>query len=414
MPERDYNLARYYNIYMYMGNIQMVDLKGQYAKIKDETDAAVGEVMDSCGFINGPQVHLFAKELEEYTGAKHVIPCGNGTDALQIALMALLKPGDEVIVPAFTYVATAEVIGLLGMVPVMVDVSYDTFNIGDSAGRHLLNAEQMLESALTPKTKAVVPVHLFGQCADMELIMNFARKHGLYVIEDAAQAIGAEYRFGNGTVRQAGTMGDIGCTSFFPSKNLGCYGDGGALFTDDDALAERIRMIANHGQRIKYHHSIIGCNSRLDSLQAAVLRVKLRHLKEYTALRQGAAAVYDRLLAPLQPAVVLPNRDVRSTHVFHQYTLKVPGTTRNRDGAAVSVRDALKEYLSGSGIPSMVYYPLSLDEQEAFKAIAVRPVGLEISGELSKTVLSLPMHTELTVSQQECIAACCREFFKKL
>ncbi len=412
MSAHSYNPARYYNYMLYMGNIQMVDLKGQYAKIKDEIDAATREVMNSCGFINGPQVQLFAKELEEYTGAKHVIPCGNGTDALQIALMALLKPGDEVIVPAFTYVATAEVIGLLGMVPVMVDVSYDTFNIGDSAGNHLLYAEQMLERALTPKTKAVVPVHLFGQCADMELIMNFARKHGLYVIEDTAQAIGAEYRFGNGTVKQAGTMGDIGCTSFFPSKNLGCYGDGGALFTDDDALAERIRMIANHGQRVKYHHAIIGCNSRLDSLQAAVLRVKLRHLKEYTALRQGAAAVYDRLLAPLQPAVILPKRDLRSTHVFHQYTLKVPGTTRNSAGTVVSVRDALKEYLYRSGVPSMVYYPLSLDEQEAFKAIAVKPVGLDVSGELSKTVLSLPMHTELTVSQQECIAACCREFLK--
>lgn len=391
----------------------MVDLKGQYTKIKDEIDAAISEVTDSCKFINGPQVRLFAQELETYTGAKHVIPCGNGTDALQIALMSLLKPGDEVIVPAFTYVATAEVIGLLGMVPVMVDVSYDTFNIGGSCGEHLLNAEQMLESVLTPRTKAIVPVHLFGQCADMELIMSFANKHGLYVIEDTAQAIGAEYRFSNGVVKQAGTIGNIGCTSFFPSKNLGCYGDGGALFTDDDALAEKIRMIANHGQRVKYHHSVIGCNSRLDTMQAAVLRVKLKYLKEYTASRQKAAVVYDSLLAPLQPAVIIPARNPQSTHVFHQYTIKVPGMTKNGAGTAISMRDALKEYLSGSGIPSMVYYPLSLDEQEAFKTIAVRAVGLDISKELSETVLSLPMHTELTVSEQEYIVNCCREFFEK-
>ncbi len=397
-----------------MENILMVDLKGQYIKIKDEIDAAISEVTSSCRFINGSQVQLFARELEAYTGAKHVIPCGNGTDALQIALMSLLKPGDEVIVPAFTYVATAEVIGLLGMVPVMVDVSYDTFNIGGSCGEHLLNAEQMLERVLTPRTKAIVPVHLFGQCADMELIMNFANRHGLYVIEDTAQAIGAEYRFSNGTVKQAGTIGNIGCTSFFPSKNLGCYGDGGALFTDDDLLAEKIRMIANHGQRVKYHHAVIGCNSRLDTIQAAVLRVKLKYLKEYTASRQKAAAVYDRLLASLQPAVVLPARNSQSTHVFHQYTIKVPGMTRDGAGAAVSVRDALKEYLSGRGVPSMIYYPLSLDEQEAFKAIAVNPVELNISKELSETVLSLPMHTELTASVQEYIVSCCREFIEKL
>lgn len=392
----------------------MVDLKGQYEKIKDEIDAAIQDVITSCKFINGPQVQLFARELEEYTGAKHVIPCGNGTDALQIAVMSLLKPGDEVIVPAFTYVATAEVIGLLGMVPVMVDVSYDTFNIADSSSEHPVDAERMLESVLTPRTKAIVPVHLFGQCADMELIMGFARKHGLYVIEDAAQAIGAEYRFADGTVKQAGTMGNVGCTSFFPSKNLGCYGDGGALFTDDDALAERIRMIANHGQMVKYHHSVIGCNSRLDTVQAAILRVKLKYLKEYTASRQRAAAVYDRLLAPLTPEVILPKRDSQSTHVFHQYTIKVPGMTKNSEGKDVPVRDALKDFLSGRGIPSMVYYPLPLDEQEAFKSIAVNPVGLENSRELSKTVLSLPMHTELTEFQQKSIVECCREFFEKL
>lgn len=392
----------------------MVDLKGQYEKIKDEIDVAIQDVINSCKFINGPQVQMFARELEEYAGVKHVIPCGNGTDALQIAVMSLLKPGDEVIVPAFTYVATAEVIGLLGMVPVMVDVSYDTFNIGDSSSGHPVDAERMLESVLTPRTKAIVPVHLFGQCADMELIMRFARKHGLYVIEDAAQAIGAEYRFADGTVKQAGTMGNVGCTSFFPSKNLGCYGDGGALFTDDDALADRIRMIANHGQKVKYHHSVIGCNSRLDTVQAAILRVKLKYLKEYTASRQRAAAVYDRLLAPLTPAVILPKRDSKSTHVFHQYTIKVPGMTKTSDGKDVSVRDALKDFLSGRGIPSMVYYPLPLDEQEAFKSIAVNPVGLENSRELSQTVLSLPMHTELTEFQQKSIVECCGEFFEKL
>lgn len=392
----------------------MVDLKGQYEKIKDEIDVAIQDVINSCKFINGPQVQMFARELEEYTGVKHVIPCGNGTDALQIAVMSLLKPGDEVIVPAFTYVATAEVIGLLGMVPVMVDVSYDTFNVGDSSSGHHVDAERMLESVLTPRTKAIVPVHLFGQCADMELIMRFARKHGLYVIEDAAQAIGAEYRFADGTVKQAGTMGNVGCTSFFPSKNLGCYGDGGALFTDDDALAERIRMIANHGQRVKYHHSVIGCNSRLDTVQAAILRVKLKYLNEYTASRQRAAAVYDRLLAPLTPVVILPERDSKSTHVFHQYTIKVPGMTKNREGRDVPVRDALKDFLSGRGIPSMVYYPLPLDEQEAFKSIAVNPVGLVNSRELSQTVLSLPMHTELTEFQQKSIVECCREFFEKL
>lgn len=392
----------------------MVDLKGQYEKIKDEIDVAIQDVINSCKFINGPQVQMFARELEEYTGAKHVIPCGNGTDALQIAVMSLLKPGDEVIVPAFTYVATAEVIGLLGMVPVMVDVSYDTFNIADSSSGHPVDAERMLESVLTPRTKAIVPVHLFGQCADMELIMRFARKHGLYVIEDAAQAIGAEYRFADGTVKQAGTMGNVGCTSFFPSKNLGCYGDGGALFTDDDALAERIRMIANHGQRVKYHHSVIGCNSRLDTVQAAILRVKLKYLKEYTASRQRAAAVYDRLLAPLTPVVILPKRDSKSTHVFHQYTIKVPGMTKNSEGKDVPVRDALKDFLSGRGIPSMVYYPLPLDEQEAFKSIAVNPVELENSRELSKTVLSFPMHTELTEFQQKSIVECCKEFFEKM
>lgn len=392
----------------------MVDLKGQYEKIKDDIGAAIQDVADSCKFINGPQVGQFAGELEVFTGAKHVIPCGNGTDALQIAIMSLLKPGDEVIVPAFTYVATAEVIGLLGMVPVMVDVSYDTFNIGNSVGGHPVDAERMLEGVLTPLTKAIVPVHLFGQCADMELIMRFAHKHGLYVIEDAAQAIGAEYRFADGTVKQAGTMGNVGCTSFFPSKNLGCYGDGGALFTNDDALAERIRMIANHGQRVKYHHAVIGCNSRLDTLQAAILRVKLKYLKEYTASRQRAAAVYDRLLATLSPAVILPKRSSQSTHVFHQYTIKVPGITRNGDGEAVSVRDALKEFLSGRGIPSMVYYPLPLDEQEAFRSIAKNPVGLDNSRELSSTVLSLPMHTELTELQQERIVECCREFFENL
>lgn len=378
--------------------LQMVDLKGQYLKIKDEIDAGIAEVLDSSAFINGPAVKAFASELAQWLGVKHVIPCANGTDALQIALMALgLKPGDEVIVPAFTYVASAEVIGLLGLVPVMVDVDPATFNV----------TAANLESALSPRSRAVIPVHLFGQSCDMEPILAFAEKHNLYVVEDNAQAIGARYTFSDGRVKRTGTMGHIGCTSFFPSKNLGCYGDGGALCTDDDALAEKLRMIANHGQKVKYHHSVIGCNSRLDTIQAAVLRVKLRHLEEYCSARAAAAEVYSGFLGAFDPDgkfFDLPARLHASTHVYHQYTLKVRGGRR----------DALKEHLASLGIPSMVYYPLPLQEQEAFRSIARAASELKASKECAYSVLSLPMHTELTREMQKRVADAVKSFFTGL
>lgn len=372
--------------------LQMVDLHGQYLKIKQEIDAGIQQVIDTSAFINGPQVKEFTANLTAYTKSKHVITCANGTDALQIALMALeLKSGDEVIVPAFTYVASAEVIGLLGLKPVMVDVDYATFNVTVSN----------LEKALSPKTKAIIPVHLFGQSCDMEPIMKFAEKHGLYVIEDNAQAIGAVYTFSNGSKRHTGTIGHIGCTSFFPSKNLGCYGDGGAIFTDDDILAERLRMIANHGQQVKYHHKIIGCNSRLDTLQAAILNVKLKHLDEYCISRNEAAKYYTSQLSGVK-GIITPEELSQSTHVYHQYTLKV------LDGK----RDALKQYLADAGIPSMIYYPLPLQQQEAFKGITRSAESLETAEELAFSVLSLPVHTELTVEQQDLVINRIKDFFK--
>lgn len=371
--------------------LQMVDLYGQYLHIKDEVDAALNEVIETSAFINGPQVKAFTSALAKYVGCKYVIPCGNGTDALQIALMALnLKPGDEVIVPAFTYVASAEVIGLLGLTPVMVDVDYKTFNV----------TAKNLERALTPKTKAVIPVHLFGQSCDMEPIMQFANKHHLYVIEDNAQAIGAVYTFTDGTQKHTGTIGHIGCTSFFPSKNLGCYGDGGAIFTNDDKLAERLRMIANHGQQIKYHHKIIGCNSRLDTIQAAILNIKLKHLDAYCKARYEAAQYYNGQLKGLN-GIVLPTELPQSTHVYHQYTIKV------LDGK----RDELKQYLADAGIPSMIYYPLPLQQQEAFKNITRSAESLEIAEKLANSVLSLPIHTELQTSQQDIVIERIKNFF---
>lgn len=377
--------------------IVMVDLKGQYEKIKPEIDGAISSVLDSCAFINGPQTKDFARNLASYLGAGYVIPCANGTDALQIALMALgLKPGDEVIVPAFTYVATAEVIGLLGLVPVMVDVDYDTFNI----------TADNIRRALTEKTRAIVPVHLFGQSCDMEPILGFAKEHGLYVVEDNAQALGAEYIFSDGHKAKTGTMGDIGCTSFFPSKNLGCYGDGGAMITNDPQLAERLYMIANHGQKMKYHHSVIGCNSRLDTIQAAILDVKLKYLNGYCKARELAAGYYTSKLMEFDrdgKFFQTPCRMEKSTHVYHQYTLKV------RDGR----RDELKEYLAACGIPSMVYYPLPLQEQEAFKNIAVAAEKLEVAKELSGSVLSLPIHTELDSGVQDLIIEKICEFYSK-
>lgn len=377
--------------------IQMVDLKGQYKKIKQEVGAAIQEVIDSAAFINGPAVKGFAQNLSDYMGGCHVITCANGTDALQIALMALgLKPGDEVIVPAFTYVASAEVIGLLGLTPVMVDVDYDTFNV----------TVDNIRKALSDRTKAIVPVHLFGQSCDMEPILNFAQEHNLYVIEDNAQAIGAEYTFADGRREKTGTMGTIGCTSFFPSKNLGCYGDGGAIFCKDDDLAEKLRMIANHGQQVKYHHAVIGCNSRLDAIQAAVLNVKLKHLDEYGQARRVAAHYYTEMLKAFDPeekCFITPKELERSTHVYHQYTLKV------KNGK----RDVLKQHLAEEGIPSMIYYPLPLQEQEAFKPIARAAEGLTVAKELADSVLSLPMHTEMTREMQDMIINSVTDFFRK-
>ena len=375
--------------------IQMVDLKGQYLKIKDEVDAGIQNVIDNTAFINGPIVKEFAQHLSDYMGGCYVTTCANGTDALQIALMALeLKPGDEVIVPAFTYVASAEVIGLLGLTPVMVDVDFEAFNV----------TVDNIKKALSPKTKAIIPVHLFGQSCDMEPILAFAKEHNLYVIEDNAQAIGAEYTFSDGHNAKTGTMGTIGCTSFFPSKNLGCYGDGGAIFTNDENLAERIHMIANHGQRVKYHHSVIGCNSRLDSIQAAILDVKLKHLDEYCAARYDAASYYTAKLKEFDPDEKFfstPKELVSSTHVYHQYTLKI------KNGK----RDALKAFLSEQGIPSMIYYPLPLQEQEAFKSITRAGEALDNSRECAYSVLSLPIHTELTKEIQDEVIKSIIEFY---
>lgn len=376
--------------------VQMVDLHGQYLKIKKEIDTGIQGVIDSSTFINGPAVKEFSQHLSEYLGGCYVTTCGNGTDALQIALMALsLKPGDEVIVPAFTYVASAEVIALLGLTPVMVDVDYDTFNV----------TVDNIKKALSPKTKAVIPVHLFGQSCDMEPILDFAKEHGLYVIEDNAQAFGAEYTFSDGHKAKTGTMGTIGCTSFFPTKNLGCYGDGGAIFTNDAALADRIHMIANHGQRVKYHHEIIGCNSRLDSIQAAILDVKLAHLDEYCAARYAAASYYTERLKSFDSEGKLfltPKESEHSTHVYHQYTLKV------LDGK----RDALKAYLAEQGIPSMIYYPLPLQEQNAFKHITKAAEALDNSAACASSVLSLPMHTELTEELQDVVIDEIKKFYE--
>ena len=355
--------------------IQMVDLKSQYEKIKTEVDSAIQNVLNNTAFINGPEVKAFQTELEHYLGAKHVIPCANGTDALQIAMMALdLKPGDEVITADFTYVATAEVIALLGLKPVLVDVIPNTFEIDTAA----------IEKAITPKTKAIVPVHLFGQCADMEAIMALAKKYNLYVIEDTAQAIGAEYIFSDGTKKKAGTIGTIGCTSFFPSKNLGCYGDGGAIFTNDDTLATKIRIIANHGQSAQYIHDSIGVNSRLDSIQAAILRIKLRDLDHYAAARNKAATYYDKAFAN-HPKLITPARAKFSNHVFHQYTLQLNGVDRT----------ALRDFLASKDIPAMIYYPIPLHLQKAYLDSRYKAGDFPVTEKLCASVMSLPMHTEL-------------------
>ena len=366
--------------------IQMVDIYGQYLRIKDEVDAAMASVIAATSFINGPQVVRFASHLADYLEAPYVIPCANGTDALQIALMALgLQPGDEVIVPAFTYVATAEVIGLLGLIPVMVDVDLDNFNM----------STELLDLALSPKTRAVVPVHLFGQCAPMEPVVTWARRRGLFVVEDVAQALGARYKG-----QRAGTIGDVGCTSFFPSKNLGCFGDGGALITKDADLHRRIKMMANHGQQQKYIHEVLGCNSRLDTLQAAVLDVKLKYLDEYEAARNEAAQRYTLALREVD-GLICPKHEPYSTHVYHQYTLRVP------DGR----RDALQRHLASFGIPSAIYYPLPLHKQKAFCSIARASGALVNAERLCGEVLSLPMHTELTPQMQNRIAEKIKIFF---
>ena len=372
--------------------IQMVDLIGQYQKIQKEVDEAVLSVIRSSAYINGPEVKSFKAELEAYLKVKHVIPCANGTDALQIAMMALgLKPGDEVITADFTYVATAEVIALLGLTPVLVDVYPDTMDINVEA----------IEKAITPKTKAIVPVHLFGQCADMERILAVAKKHNLFVIEDTAQAIGADYTFSDGRVAKAGTMGDIGCTSFFPSKNLGCFGDGGAMYTNSDDLVSKMQMIANHGQSVQYYHDSIGVNSRLDSMQAAILRIKLRHLDSYAAARNKAADYYDKAFAG-HPKLKTPKRAKNTNHVFHQYTLQLIGADRT----------ALKEFLASKEIPMMIYYPVPLHLQKAYLDPRYKQGDFPVTEQLCSCVFSLPMHTELDEETLKYITDSVKEFLK--
>ena len=372
--------------------IQMVDLKTQYLNIKEEVDKGIQEVINNTAFINGPAVKEFQADLENYLHVKHVIPCANGTDALQIAMMALgLKQGDEVITANFTYVATAEVIGLLGLNPVLVDVYPDTFTIDVEA----------IEKAITPNTKAIVPVHLYGQCAEMEKIMALAKKHNLYVIEDVAQAIGADYIFADGTRKKAGTIGTIGCTSFFPSKNLGCYGDGGAMYTNDDELAKKMRMIAHHGQSVQYVHDVLGVNSRLDTIQAAILKVKLKHLDTYAAARNKAAAYYDKRFSG-NSKIIIPKRNQQSTHVFHQYTLQLIGVDRTK----------LREFLQTKNIPSMIYYPIPLHMQNAYKSERYKQGDFPVTEKLCASVISLPMHTEMDEETLEFISSSVLEFLE--
>jgi dTDP-4-amino-4,6-dideoxygalactose transaminase len=372
--------------------IQMVDLLSQHQKIQTELDSAVLKVAHSGAYINGPEVKIFSQELKTFLDVEHVIPCANGTDALQIALMSLdLKSGDEVITPAFTYIATAEVISLLGLTPVLVDVEPDYFGLDI----------RQVESAITSRTKAIIPVHLYGQAANMERLKSIALKYELAIIEDSAQSMGATYNFSDGRTQMLGTIGTIGCTSFFPSKNLGCMGDGGALFTNDRVLAERIKMISNHGQKIKYQHDVIGCNSRLDTIQAAILSVKLNYLEEYNSSRQRAAYFYDQGLGNLS-TLQIPKRRKDSSHVYHQYTLRV------LDGS----RDSLAKFLNDKGIPSMIYYPFPLHFQKAFKSDKY-PIGsLPVSEKLSSQVLSLPMHSELDEQIQVYIVETIKEFYE--
>ena len=376
-----------------MKKIEMVDLKSQYLRIKTEIDSAINEVIENTAFINGKHVETFSENLKTYLGANYVVPCANGTDALQVALMALnLKTGDEVIVPSFTFIASAEVIGLLGLRPVMVDVDYDNFNV----------TAKNIEKAITVNTKAIIPVHLFGGAAQMEEIMLLAKKYDLYVVEDNAQALGADYVFDSGKRQKLGTIGHIGCTSFFPSKNLGCYGDGGAVFTNDETLAKRLKMICNHGSTVKYHHEVLGVNSRLDTLQAAILDVKLKYLNTFNKLRYEAAQRYSYAFKDIS-GIITPKESTFSTHVYHQYTLKV------LDGK----RDELKEFLASHGIPAMVYYPIPLHKQEAFLQIAHQSGDMSVAEKLCDEVLSLPMHTELDLSTIAFIISKVMSFYGK-
>ena len=375
-------------------NIQMVDLKSQYLKVKNEVDNAISNVINSTQFINGEEVKCFQQELADYMGVKHVITCGNGTDALQIAMMALgLKPGDEVITPSFTYIATTEVIGLLGLKPVFVDCDPHTFNVSIAA----------IKKAITKSTKAIVPVHLFGQSCDMNAIMNLAKEHNLFIIEDNAQAIGCSYSGFDKKIK-TGVIGDVGCTSFFPSKNLGCYGDGGAIMTNDDELAIQLKMIANHGQSKKYYHDRVGCNSRLDNLQAAVLRIKLGELDQYIYRRQAAANYYDDQLKEIN-GLTIPYRSNQSDHVFHQYTLKLSKSIDRTD---------LMSFLKEKQIPSMIYYPIPAHKQKMFSDIPVSCGDMSNTDDLCSSVMSLPMHTELTKVQQDYIINNIKNYFKNL
>ena len=381
-----------------MRPIQMVDTKTQYQKIKTEVDQAVLQVMDSSGFINGKAVQDFALNLSNYLGSKHTIPCANGTDALQIAMMALdLQPGDEVITPSFTYIATTEVIALLRLTPVFAEVDAKTFCIDPSS----------LEKLITPRTKAIVPVHLYGHAAPMEEIMAIARKHNLYVIEDNAQAIGSDYTFPDGRKKKTGTIGHIGATSFYPSKNLGAFGDGGALFTDDDALAAKMKMVANHGQSRQYYFDVVGCNSRLDTIQAAILDIKLKHLDEYILARTGVADFYDKAFAN-HPSITPPYRANYSRHAFHQYTILLEG---GKNSAAM--RNELKDFLGGHKIPAMIYYPVPGHKQKMFAHFNLTTEEMQVTDWLTERVISLPMHTELDEEQLQFITGKVLEYFNR-
>ena len=376
-----------------MREIQMVDLLAQYERLRPDIDKAIFSVINSSAFIKGPGVKLFEEELQEYLGVKNVISCANGTDALQIAMMTLgLKPGDEVITTNFTFIATLETVALLGMKPVIVDPDPGTFNI----------SVEGIANAITEKTRAIVPVHLFGQCADMEGILKLAKRPNLLVIEDAAQATGSDYIFADGTKKKAGTIGNAGTTSFFPSKNLGCYGDGGAVYTDDDDLARKIRSIANHGMKVRYHYNDIGINSRLDTIQAEILRVKLKHLDSFNRARQEVAAWYDRAFSGCSQ-IVIPAREKHSTHIFHQYTIKVKN----------GLRDELKKYLQENNVPAMVYYPGPLHMQEAYHYLGYGENNFPVTTALCGEVLSLPVHTEMEQDQLEHITGTIIEFFEK-